>query len=363
MRYLGIDLAWGEGTQAKPANRSGVVALESSGVIIDAGWTIGLDDTVRWIEDHSTPDVVAFVDAPLVVTNLEKQRLCETQVGQRYWQWLVSANSTNTESPRRAGIHLRERLEALGWVYDDGTTGPPSRGQVLSECYPYTTIVGAEELGYDTERPPYKRAQKGMPAAEAWPIRTAACDLLISRVAGLKDHDPPADLASHEETRRLLNEPSPVVSAAYKKREDLLDAVICAWSAALWHRYGPARCQVLGVPEDGSPVGNGTIIAPCREAQRKAGARSLTRRRFLDIAMPERFVLEFLTDTGEWLDHGLYDAANFERSDDGTYACLGVGSPLYLRCLRQDGSVIYVIDGSSDPFTYRLVPFPGGGYS
>jgi len=28
VRYLGIDLAWGEGSQAKPANRSGVVALE-----------------------------------------------------------------------------------------------------------------------------------------------------------------------------------------------------------------------------------------------------------------------------------------------------------------------------------------------
>jgi len=48
MRYLGIDLAWGEGTKAKPANRSGVVALESSGEISAAGWTIGLDDTIRW---------------------------------------------------------------------------------------------------------------------------------------------------------------------------------------------------------------------------------------------------------------------------------------------------------------------------
>jgi hypothetical protein len=48
MRYLGIDLAWGEGTKAKPANRSGVVALGSSGEISAAGWTIGLDDTIRW---------------------------------------------------------------------------------------------------------------------------------------------------------------------------------------------------------------------------------------------------------------------------------------------------------------------------
>ncbi|MFL6130411.1 MAG: hypothetical protein ACJ73E_15280 [Mycobacteriales bacterium] len=47
---------------------------------------------------------------------------------------------------------------------------------MLSECYPYTTIVGVPELGYDEKRPAYKRASKGMPAAQAWPIRTAACD-------------------------------------------------------------------------------------------------------------------------------------------------------------------------------------------
>jgi hypothetical protein len=85
--------------------------------------------------------------------------------------------------------------------------------------------------------------------------------------------------------------------------------------------------------------------------------------RYRDIDMPERFVLECLTDTGAWIDWGLYHAEAFERDDDGTYVFGGDGSPLYLRCLRQDGCVIYVVDGAGDPYTYRLVPFPGGGYS
>jgi hypothetical protein len=38
MRFLGIDLAWGEGSAAKPANRSGVVAIDEEGQILDAGW-------------------------------------------------------------------------------------------------------------------------------------------------------------------------------------------------------------------------------------------------------------------------------------------------------------------------------------
>jgi hypothetical protein len=28
-----------------------------------------------------------------------------------------------------------------------------------------------------------------------------------------------------------------------------------------------------------------------------------------------------------------------------------------------NGSVLCVIDGQGDPYTYRLVPFPGGGYT
>jgi len=32
-------------------------------------------------------------------------------------------------------------------------------------------------------------------------------------------------------------------------------------------------------------------------------------------------------------------------------------------CLRQDGAVLYVVGGDKQPYTYRLVSFPGGGYS
>lgn len=127
MRYLGVDLAWGEGSDAKPANRSGVVALDSGGRVVDAGWTVGLDETVRWIEGQSGDDALLFVDAPLVVENETGQRAAERQVGQRYGKWWVSANSTNRSSPRQAGVHLRERLEGLGWRYDDGRGGPRPR--------------------------------------------------------------------------------------------------------------------------------------------------------------------------------------------------------------------------------------------
>jgi hypothetical protein len=45
MRMLGVDLAWKDGSDEKAANETGVVALEPSGEIVAAGWTVGLEET------------------------------------------------------------------------------------------------------------------------------------------------------------------------------------------------------------------------------------------------------------------------------------------------------------------------------
>ena len=256
-------------TVKRPANRSGVVALDPDGRITDAGWTIGLQQTCGWIQQHATNSTHVFIDAPLVVPNATGMRECEREVGQRYGAFKVAANATNQSSERLAGTRLRIALEVDGWRYEDGAGGPIKHGRVFSECYPYTTIVGAEELGYEVERPPYKRLKKGLSAAEAWPLKWAACDQLISRVARLTDCVPPLDLRSHPTTRALIDEPSPRKESDYKQREDLLDAALCAWTAALWHRYGLVRCQVLGANSEPDPSGQrATIIAPARESQR-----------------------------------------------------------------------------------------------
>lgn len=269
MIFLGLDLAWGEGTTRKAAAETGAVALDEAGRIHAAGWTIGVAETVEWVEREAGPDSILFVDAPLIVENETGQRLCEKQVGQRYGRWQVSANSTNRYSARLAGVVLREKLQARGWEYASGSAGPAQSGRTISECYPYTTLVGTAELGYNAERPRYKRKPKRMRAAEWKPLRCAACDDLVLRLAGLRDADPPLDLGSHPLTRLLLDEPSPIVQAAYKHREDLIDAALCAWTAAYWWRHGTSGCQVLGVEAGGADLERAaTIIAPARAEQR-----------------------------------------------------------------------------------------------
>ena len=263
MKFLGIDLAWTQN------NESGLIALERDGTISDAGWAVGTAETLSWITARADEDTLIFVDAPLMVTNpAGTQRLCENHTSKRYGRWKAGANSTNLGKPERlAGRDLRLSLERLGFRYDDGLDGPPVAGRVISECYPYTTLVGAHELGYELERPAYKRKPRSVTLAAFRPQRALTCDELIGRVASLRDADPPIDITSHTRTRQLLDEPSPISDVAYKHREDLLDAVLSAWTAALWWRWGTERCQVLGGQPD-APRPAATIIAPARPEQR-----------------------------------------------------------------------------------------------
>jgi hypothetical protein len=182
-RFIGVDLAWREGSAGLEANETGVAVIDGDGQILDAGWTRGVEQTIGWADRAAADgDAVLFVDAPLVVRNESGQRLCETQVGQRYGRWKVSANTTNTHSPRLAGVQLLRLAALSGWRYSDGSGGPPGAGRFVSETYPYATLVGAAELGYDTERPRYKRKPPRLPAAQWRAERAATCDMLIGRL-------------------------------------------------------------------------------------------------------------------------------------------------------------------------------------
>lgn len=162
------------------------------------------------------------------------------------------------------------QLEKARWTYDSGVDGPAVAGRAVSECYPYTALVGAAELGYDRERPKYKRKPPTLTVAQWRRERARNCDELIRRLDGLRTAEPPLDLRSHPTTFKLIDEASPFDDRAYKHREDLLDAALAAWTALLWVRKGLDRCQVLGAGE-ASPERRRvpTIIAPARPEQRR----------------------------------------------------------------------------------------------
>lgn len=277
-RYFGVDLAWGLGLphpvhgRVKKPNETGLCLLDATGRILDAGWERGPDAVFAWIDRHLQPGDIIAIDAPLIVPNPTGMRECEREVGRGYGRWKVGANASNQALASRAGAVLLDLLETRGVAYTDGTS-PPAPGQsVAFECYPYTTLVGVDELGYDVERPRYKRLIPQLRGLEARRARADNCDELIRRMTGLATATPPLDLRSHEVTAQLVDEPSTLGSTAYKHREDLLDAALCAWTAALWHVHGSSRTQSLGTADPATAQADArgriaAIVAPARLTQ------------------------------------------------------------------------------------------------
>ena len=68
-------------------------------------------------------------------------------------------------------------------------------------------------------------------------------------------------------TATLAGRADAALDRAVKHREDLLDAVLCAWTGLLWLRHGLDRCQVLGPDDDGDPPA--MILAAARPEQRR----------------------------------------------------------------------------------------------
>ncbi len=285
-RFLGVDLAWGLGGphpvtgRTRVPNETGLCLLDDDGVVLAADWARGVDAVAAWIAEHERPGDVIAIDAPLIVVNESGMRQAERAVGRGYGRWKVGANASSRTLAARAGELLLERLGERGIRYTDGATAPPPGTTVAFECYPYTTLVGAPELGYDVERPRYKRLIPGIPREEARRRRAEAADELLRRMASLSTARPPLRLDSHERTAWLLAEPSPLLDRPYKHREDLLDAVLCAWTAALWTAdvrspAGASRVQVLGAEGSTTPgevdaLGRrATIVAPARPEQRR----------------------------------------------------------------------------------------------
>jgi predicted RNase H-like nuclease len=280
MRFVGVDLAWAEGSERRPANETGLCVIDASGRILGAGWARGIDAVTAWILDAcDTAGAAVAIDAPLVVPNASGMRESEKQVGRAYGRWKVSANASSQSLGWLGGVTLRNRLEAAGFVVASGTQEPALETRSMFECYPYTTLVGVEELGYDSEGPRYKRLDRALAPSDARAARAAATDELVRRLSALDSADPPLLLSSHPLTRELAETPSPLAGPAHKHREDLIDAALCAWTASFWWRHGASRVQILGeVPVPGEPQDPdgrpATIVAPARASQRLPGPLS-----------------------------------------------------------------------------------------
>jgi predicted RNase H-like nuclease len=230
MRFVGVDLAWGG---RRP---SGLVALDSQGMVVDEGWAVADEEILGFLGAHDRDGAVVALDAPLVVGNpAGTRRGCEGELQARYGR--VGAGPYPTNLGLLGGrVRAMELVRRSGRPYVTVPRDPGrGRGWWAVEVFPAPALV---ELGRLARAPRYK---KGPPEARRAGLRAVAGVL-----AGLAAADPPLRLDPGGVLARELARLERLRGAGLKAVEDLADAHLCAYVGLWWWARGPAATLVAG---------------------------------------------------------------------------------------------------------------------
>jgi predicted RNase H-like nuclease len=250
---IGIDLAWGSRA------RSGVAVLDANGrlLLVESVITDSeLDGTLKpWLDG---PCVVGL-DAPLIVTNPTGRRECEALLTKAFAAQHAGCYPSNTglaafaDGGRAAAFAHRHALAV-------DATEPVAAGQRRAlEVYPHSTIVALFELPRVLA---YKvRPHRSVESRRAELIRLVdLLTTLANPTAALEGYppllDPEAKLTGVREGIEAA-----ATSAALRRQEDPVDAIVCAYAAML---FTHALTQVIG------DAHNGAIVTPVRERHLEA---------------------------------------------------------------------------------------------
>ncbi|GAA1558786.1 DUF429 domain-containing protein [Kribbella lupini] len=242
LRFVGVDLAWGQ------RGVTGLAVLDASGCLLDVTVQQTDDDILTWLTRWTTgPCFVAF-DAPIVVTNATGHRPCERLISQYYGRFGASCHAANTTNPSFAnGSRALRLIEALNLSLD------PKAARRAAEVYPHPAIVTLFNL-------PRILQYKAKPGRD-FPHLHQEMLRLATYVESLVNASPPLLVKTNPAWQHLRQALAQATRKADLKRvEDALDSVVCAYIAAYATTH-PTQVRYFGTPTTGQ------ILAPVTPAQ------------------------------------------------------------------------------------------------
>ncbi len=246
MRFVGIDLGWTRGGTGLCAVADGRV-LDSARVATD-------QEILGWVGPHVGGNVIAAVDAPLIVRNVAGRRPCDRMISRCFGAYHAGAHSANLGlASFRQGVRGERVVKTLGLSVDPFfEPGQPVRRAL--EVYPHPAIIALFGLPLTLK---YK-AKAGRPLAS----RSLALGELMRLLEGLEGADPALDVRAGprwEVLRTLAAAPSS--SGELDQVEDEVDAHVCAYVGLYYWTQGERRCRVVG------DIDSGYILTPVDDRQ------------------------------------------------------------------------------------------------
>ena len=235
-RLLGLDLAW------VPTNPSGLAVLDERGCLLHASADRYGDDAIlAWVHEWIGPCGVLAFDMPTIVTNPTGSRAAEQRLNRVFRKYQAGAYPANRGlAPFRDGGRAARLIAALGashGVCEDTRIVPDDPRNVAIEVFPHAAHVRLFGLPSTFK---YKKKQR--PWIDVW-AEWARYRAALESMAGA---DPPLTFGAIE-----IPETVACKGKAYKRCDDILDAITCAYVAAYAHRWGGAGVEVFGDLQDG----------------------------------------------------------------------------------------------------------------
>jgi predicted RNase H-like nuclease len=257
MRYIGIDLAWGE------KNTTAAVALEGTpgdGVELVAAADALTDDASvlafvdAWDDEAG---LLVAIDAPTLVPNETGRRPCEAVISaclRRHEAGAHPSNRSRLSAPDGTirGERLVAALAERGIAHTPYLAARPAPVRAAFEVFPHPAHVAL--FGLEKTLKYKAKPQRGLEG------RLSEFRRYASLLAALSEGDPALRLPTDGGPLAFAaREPGVFATGtALKRHEDLLDALTCAYVALYRHRWGDERCPVVG------DLTHGYIVTPRR---------------------------------------------------------------------------------------------------
>jgi histidinol-phosphate phosphatase family protein len=239
VRFVGVDLAW------SPRNRSGGVVLSTAGQVLAATGKLVDDEAILDFVTNAIPagrPGLVAIDAPLAVPNESGSRPCDRQVAAVFGRFEAAPYPANRRNLARygglRGEAIVERLQFLGFRPDPHITAQTPTRQIV-EVFPHPATVSLFQLEKTLK---YKARSE-----RSYALRWSELAQLRDNLVALADASPPLQLPMDLATIAIEG----LRGSYFKEIEDVLDALVCAYSALFaWH-HGPGGYAVYGNANQG----------------------------------------------------------------------------------------------------------------
>ena len=239
MRFIGVDLAWGD---RRP---TGIAVLDDDARLVHLTAQTSDDEIVAAVRPHAEGACVVAFDAPLVVVNPNGNRPAEAALNQDFARFDAGAHPSNTGKPEFVDSPRGSRLAArLGLDIDPRSTAV----RRAIEVYPHPATVALFRLGRTLK---YKqKTGRPLPQLKGELLR------LVELLEGLAHAEVPLHLVGHDGWNALVAQTRHATRKSELRRsEDQVDAVLCAY-VALFAERRPEATRLYG------DLATGYIVTP-----------------------------------------------------------------------------------------------------